>query len=196
MQNRETVQEYEHERNEVIYPENVAAEGGVTPRSAYIQNMSKKTSHQPMKGRSRYLRAANQAIDPLIIQNIESRQQYEHERNEVSYWYNVCAEGQYNAMLCLYWKHEPDDDETSINKWRSRYLRTAYQGIDPSIMKNKETVEEYEHRTNEVSYPENVGAERTKEDETTSNEGRSKYLRTANQGIEPSIMQTKETVQE
>ena len=153
MQNRETVQEYEHERNEVIYPENVAAEGGVTPRSAYIQNMSKKTSHQPMKGRSRYLRAANQAIDPLIIQNIESRQQYEHERNEVSYWYNVCAEGQYNAMLCLYWNHQPEDNETSKHEGSSKYLRAADQGTDPSIMQTKETVQEYEHGRNEVSYP-------------------------------------------
>ena len=45
-----------------------------------------------------------------------------------------------------------EDDETSTNEGRSKYLRTADQGIDPSIMQHEETVQEYEHKENEVSY--------------------------------------------
>ena len=56
-------------------------------------------------------------------------------------------------MLSLYWNHEPEhDEETSTNEGRSKYLRTADQGIDPSIMQHKEMVQEYEHERNEVSY--------------------------------------------
>ena len=36
----------------------------------------------------------------------------------------------------------------------------------------------------------------TEDDETSTNEGSSKYLHAANQGIDPSIMQTKRMVQE
>ena len=61
--------------------------------------------------------------------------------------------GRHNVTLSLYWNHEPDDDETSTNEESSKYLRTANQGIDPSIMQNKETVQEKEHERNEVSYP-------------------------------------------
>ena len=55
-------------------------------------------------------------------------------------------------MLSQSCNHEPDDNETSINEGSSKYLRTVDQGIDPSVMQNEETVQEYEHVRNEVSY--------------------------------------------
>ena len=62
------------------------------------------------------------------------------------------AEGQYTAMRSLYWKQEAEDNEISTNEGSSKYLRTADQGIDPSIMR-KRPVQEYECKRNEVSYP-------------------------------------------
>ena len=51
MQNKETVQEYEHERNEVSYLKNVGVEGGTTPRSPHVEIMNQKmTRHQQTKG--------------------------------------------------------------------------------------------------------------------------------------------------
>ena len=51
MQTKETVQEYEHERNEVSYPENVGAEGGTSPHTPYIEITNQTTTrHQPTKG--------------------------------------------------------------------------------------------------------------------------------------------------
>ena len=56
-------------------------------------------------------------------------------------------------MLSLYWNYEPEEDyETSINEGSSKYLRTVDQGIDPSVMQNKETVHGYEHERNDVRY--------------------------------------------
>ena len=42
--------------------------------------------------------------------------------------------------------------ETSTNEGSMKYLHTADQGIDPSIMHNKEPVQETEHERNEVRY--------------------------------------------
>ena len=51
MQNKKMVQEKEHERNEVSYPENVHAKGGTTSRSPYIVIMNyKMMRHHPTKG--------------------------------------------------------------------------------------------------------------------------------------------------
>ena len=53
MQNKETVQEYEHERNEVSYLKNVGVEGGTTPRSPRVESMNqKKTRHQQTKAKA------------------------------------------------------------------------------------------------------------------------------------------------
>ena len=55
-------------------------------------------------------------------------------------------------MLSQYQKHEADDDEKSTNENTSKYLRTADQGIEQLVMQHEETVQEYEHERNEVSY--------------------------------------------
>ena len=53
MQHKETVQEYECERNEVSHLLNVCAEGGTTPRSPYIEIMNQKTTrHQQTKAQA------------------------------------------------------------------------------------------------------------------------------------------------
>ena len=87
------------------------------------------------------------------MQNKEKVQGCEHERNEVSYPENVHAEGGTTPRSQNIVIMNQKTVETSTNEESSKYLHAAHHHIDPSIMQNKEPVQEYDCKRKEVSYP-------------------------------------------
>ena len=89
------------------------------------------------------------------MQNEEKVQEYECKRNEVSYLYNVGAKGgttpsspNLEIMNQKMTRHQATKGDANTYT----HLRTADQGIYPSIMQHEETVQECECKRNEVSY--------------------------------------------
>ena len=159
MQNKK----FEHERNEVSNPYGMRW----VIRRMSVPRAVRRHALPILKSKNRRRRDINQRREMQVLTHCGPRNRSinnanqrdgarireirtQKEGGELSV---ECRCGGCNATLSQCWNHEPEDNKTSTNEGSSKYLQPANKGIDPSVWQNEETMQEYEIKRNEVSYP-------------------------------------------